>query len=78
MTQAERALVCARQTVGQHCNVRERAKANINQSSAHREIENTPVKVGDFNTKKNPALNAPNINTSIQIMTNGKLFTIHR
>lgn len=52
VTQAERALVCARQTVGQHCNVRERAKANKNQSSASREIESNPVRLVDLNTKK--------------------------
>lgn len=46
VTQAERALVCARQIVGQHCNVRERAKANKNQSSASTEIKSTPVETG--------------------------------
>lgn len=77
VTQAERALVCARQTVGQHCNVRERAKANKNQSSASREIESNPVRLVDLNTKKS-AHDAPNMNTSTQMMTNGKVFTVHR
>lgn len=60
MTQAERALACARQTVGRHCNVRE--GANLKQSSVSREIGSTPVRLVDFNTKKS-AHNAPNINT---------------
>lgn len=56
-------------TVGQHCNVRERAKANKKQSPACRETENTPERLVDFNTFKKKKKKKEIQHLMLQILT---------